>query len=130
MIGLMRLGIGLVVWAALLLSTIGIYALMSFTVSQRTREIGIRTALGANPRRVVGDVLSRAIRQLGVGTLLGLGLGFVGTAFFTGVTPFEQGPGPIVGITALIFIMGLIACGRPMRRALRIQPTEALREGG
>ncbi len=123
---LLGLGIGLLVFAALGLATAGLYALMSFTVSQRTREIGIRTALGANPRRVVSEVFSRAILQLAVGTFLGLGLGFAGT----NGRVFTQGPGPIVGITALILIMGLIACGRPMRRALRIQPTEALREGG
>ena len=123
---LLGLAIGLLVFAALLLSTTGIYALMSFTVTQRTREIGIRTALGANPRRVVSEIFWRAIGQLAVGTVLGLGIGFV----VTRGTVFEQGPGPIVGITALILIMGLIACGRPMSRALRIQPTEALREGG
>ena len=99
---------------------------MSFTVAQRTREIGIRTALGAHPRRVVGDVFSRAIRQLALGTFLGLALGYRAT----GGRLFEQGARPVVGIAALILIMGLIACGKPMSRALRIQPTEALREGG
>ena len=126
MMNLIRLGIGLLVLAALMLSTIGIYALMSFTVSQRTREIGIRTALGALPRRVIGDVFSRAILQLALGTFLGLALGYGAT----GGRLFEQGARPVVGIAALILIMGLIACGKPVRRALRIQPTEALREGG
>ena len=126
MLSLIRLGIGLLVLAALMLSTIGIYALMSFTVSQRTREIGIRTALGAHPRRVVGDVFSRAILQLAVGTSLGLALGYGATSGRL----FEQGARPVVGIAALILMMGLIACGKPVRRALRIQPTEALREGG
>ena len=122
---LFGLGIGLLVLAALVLSTAGLYALMSFTVSQRTREIGIRTALGANPRRVVGDVFSRAFGQLALGTFLGLGFGILAL----GDELFAQGPGPSIGIAALILIMGLIACGKPVRRALRIQPTEALREG-
>ncbi len=123
---LFGLGIGLLVFAALVLSTAGIYALMSFTVSQRTREIGIRTALGAHPRRVAGEVFSRAILQLAVGTFLGLGLGILGS----GRSLFAQGPGPIIGIATVMLIMGLIACGAPVGRALRIQPTEALREGG
>ena len=123
---LARLGMVLLMFAALLLSTAGIYALMSFTVSQRTREIGIRTALGANPRRVVGEVFSRAIGQLAVGTFLGLALGVVGTQGRL----FAQGPGPVAATTGLILIMGLIACGRPVSKALRIQPTEALRDGG
>ena len=55
----------------LLLSAAGIYALMSFTVAQRTREIGIRVALGARPRRVLGDIFSRATRQLALGMLVG-----------------------------------------------------------
>ncbi len=126
LVRLLGLAIGLLTFAALLLSTTGVYALMSFTVTQRTREIGIRVALGADPRRVVGEVFSRAIGQLAAGTFLGLGLGYVGA----GGTLFTEGPGTILGIAALILIMGLIACGKPVRRALQIQPTEALREGG
>ena len=126
MMHLLGYGIGLLVLAALVLSTAGLYALMSFTVSQRTREIGIRTALGASPRRVVGDVFSRAFVQLALGTFLGLSIGILAV----GDQLFAQGPGPSMGIAALILIMGLIACGKPVRRALRIQPTEALREGG
>ena len=123
---LLGLGIGLLVLAALVLSTAGLYALMSFTVSQRTREIGIRIALGANPRRVVGEVFSRAIAQLALGTILGLGFGILAL----GEQLFAQGPGPSTGIAALILIMGLIACGKPVSRALRIEPTEALRADG
>ncbi len=64
-------GLVLVTASVLFLSAAGIYALMSFTVAQRTREIGIRTALGAHPRAILLDVFGRAIRQLGLGLLVG-----------------------------------------------------------
>jgi ABC-type antimicrobial peptide transport system permease subunit len=116
-------------FAVLLLSTAGTYSMMSFTVSQRTREIGIRTALGARPRRVVGDVFSRALWQLGLGTTLGAGVGVLASNVFASSPVLSQGPAPVLGIAALLLLLGLAACGRPMRRALTIQPTEALRDG-
>ena len=122
---LFGLGIGLLVLAALVLSTAGVYSLMSFTVSQRTREIGIRTALGAHPRRVVSDVFSRAILQLLLGTALGLT-----PLMGPGDLLFQYGPWAAMGIAGIMLIMGLAACGNPVSRALRIQPTEALRDGG
>jgi ABC-type antimicrobial peptide transport system permease subunit len=103
--------------------------MMSFTVAQRTREIGIRTALGARPTRVVGDVFSRALRQVATGTALGFALGFVASdgpfALSNGL--FVDGPWLIIGVAALILATVGLACGIPLRRALRIQPTEALR---
>jgi len=120
--------VGFVMFAVLLLSTAGTYSMMSFTVSQRTREIGIRTALGARPRQVVTDVFARAIRQLGVGTLLGLGLGALASNVFASSPAFAQGPTLPLGIAATLLALGLLACGRPVRRALAVQPTEALRE--
>jgi predicted lysophospholipase L1 biosynthesis ABC-type transport system permease subunit len=121
--------VGFVMFAVLLLSTAGTYSMMSFTVSQRTREIGIRTALGARPRRVVGDVFSRALWQLGLGTTLGAGVGVLASNVFASSPVLSQGPAPVLGIAALLLLLGLAACGRPMRRALTIQPTEALRDG-
>lgn len=120
-------GIGtvLLVVAALVLATAGVYSLMSFTVAQRTREIGIRTALGANAHRVARDVFSRALAQVGAGTGLGLLIGWFGTR----QAILSQGAGPIAGIVLIMLLMGIIACGYPVRRALRIQPTEALHEG-
>jgi predicted permease len=122
-------GVSFLLFAVLLLATAGVYSMMSFTVAQRTREIGIRTALGANPARVVGDVFRRALLQVGVGTALGLGLGFIFAdgpfALSNGV--FHDGLGLMVAIVGLILTTGAIACGIPLQRALRIQPTEALR---
>jgi predicted permease len=124
--------VAFLVFAVVLLSTAGVYSMMSFLVAQRTREIGIRIALGATPTRVVRDVFSRALRQVGAGTALGLGVGFAASdgpfALSDGV--FHHGPGLMMAVAALILATGVIACGIPLKRALRIQPTEALRAEG
>jgi putative ABC transport system permease protein len=122
-------GVGFLIVAVMLLSTAGVYSMLSFTVSQRTREIGIRTALGASPSRVTWDVVSRTFGQLGAGTLLGLVIGYAASAgpFRLSEGLFDKGPGVMIGVTAIILLAGLGACGTPLRRALRIQPTEALR---
>jgi ABC-type antimicrobial peptide transport system permease subunit len=123
-------GVGFLLFAVLLLSTAGVYSMMSFTVAQRTREIGIRTALGAEPSRVVGDVFGRAFRQVGAGAALGLAIGFIAAdgPFALSDGLFRDGPSLVVAVATLIVVMGLLACAYPLRRALRIQPTEALRE--
>ena len=118
-------GVGLLVLAALVLSTAGTYSLMSFVVAQRRREIGIRCALGARHRRVVREVFARALIQVALGTGLGLAVGWLGT----GSRLWQQGPGPIIGVVVTLLIMALFACGHPTLRALRIEPTEALQEG-
>ena len=108
----------------LLLSATGIHSLMSFTVAQRTREIGIRAALGASPRRIVGGIFSRAFLQIGLGVLAGSGL-----AALTGLGS-TRGVLLLLAADAVMLVAGLAACAVPLRRALRIEPTEALRAGG
>jgi len=123
-----RLGIVwlvMVMLCVILLSAAGIYALMSFTVTRRQREIGIRSALGAPRRRVLAEVLSRAMRQIGIGIAIGIpGSGVV--ARLAGDSDslrlwFVLQP------AAMMLLVGLIATIGPARRALRVQPTEALR---
>jgi hypothetical protein len=125
-------GVVFLVFAVAMLSMAGVYSMMSFLVAQRTREVGIRIALGAEPARVIRDVFARALRQVGVGTALGLAVGVAAAngpfALSDGV--FQHGPGLMIGVAALIVVTGLIACGIPLKRALRIQPTEALRAEG
>lgn len=112
--------------SVLLLSAAGIYALMSLTVSQRRKEIGIRTALGADRTRIVASIFSRAFGQFAVGAGLGVIL----------AAPLENRLGimrgnraAVVGAVALIVIaVGFLAALGPARRSLRIEPTEALRE--
>jgi putative ABC transport system permease protein len=113
---------------AMLLSMAGIYAVMSFTAARRTREIGIRVALGASRRRVVAAVFARPLAQVGVGVVAG---GVVTAIVNDGV----EHPTASVLAGALLYavlMLGvcLLACIVPTRRALRVQPTEALRSDG
>jgi predicted permease len=114
----------LISFIVLLLSATGIHALMSFTVARRTREIGIRTALGARPGRIVGGIFSRAFLQIGAGILVGSGL-----AALMGLGSMRQIL-LLLAADGIMLVVGLTACAVPVRRALRIDPTEALRAEG
>lgn len=117
----------------LALSISGIYALMSFTVAERTREIGIRTALGAQRNSVVFTVAKRSLAQLGIGILVGIPVAAWLLSEFESVgriptdSPFVTAF--ILGACVMVLI-GMLACTAPALRALRIMPTEALRDGG
>jgi hypothetical protein len=112
----------LVGFIVLTLSATGIHALVSFTVARRTREIGIRAALGARTGRIVAGVFSRAFLQIGAGIIAGTAL----AAFLGGVGSTRQIL-ILIGADAIMLVTGLAACALPLRRALRIDPTEALR---
>jgi predicted permease len=118
-------GIGLVTTSVLLLSAAGIYALMSLTVAQRTREIGIRTALGAEPRRLILSIFGRSLGQIGLGLLIGSTL----SAAVCAAMSFTMAQSTaLVGTVAIIMlIVGLLSALGPARRILRIQATDALR---
>ena len=112
---------------ALVLSLAGIYAVMSFTVSRRTREIGIRIALGADRRRVVTAIFTRPIRQVAFGVVAGTGIvAFMVSGATGALSPREIGL--VVAYAAVMMLVCLLACIVPTRRAFRIEPTEALRE--
>ena len=111
----------LVSFVVLVLAATGIHALMSFTVTRRTREIGIRVALGAQPRRIVAGIFSRAFLQISAGLLVGSGL-----AALWGLGSTRQVL-LLLAADAIMLIVGLVACALPVRRALTIDPTEALR---
>jgi len=121
-----RVGAWIVVTIAaivLMLSVMGIYALMSFTVSQRTREIAIRTALGAPRGQIVGRVFRRAALQLLAGVVLG---GLIAVPIlWDGVV--DDGPRSLVIVSALLLGAGLAACLSPVRRALAIEPAAAIK---
>ena len=108
----------------LLLSATGIHALMAFTVARRTREIGIRAALGASTGHIVRGIFSRAFMQIGIGLLVGSGL-----AALVGLNSMRQLL-LLFAADGVMLVVGLIACALPLRRALRIDPTEALRAEG
>lgn len=112
---------GLVSFIVLLLSATGIHSLMSFTVARRTREIGVRAALGAQPRSIVAGIFGRAFLQVSAGIVAGSALvAFLG--FGSGRQLLL-----LLAADALMLVAGMTACAVPLRRALRIDPTEALR---
>ena len=126
----MKWGAGILTGILLALSASGTYALMSFTVAERTREIGIRTALGAQRSSVVLTIARRSLAQLGVGVLLGTPI--AGGLLFLFRSEFGSTYSPVVlaiilGASMMVLI-GMLACTAPTLRALRIMPTEALRE--
>jgi hypothetical protein len=114
--------------SVLLLSAAGIYAMMSFTVSRRRREIGIRAALGADARRVVTGIFGRAGAQLGAGIAVGIAIASAFEWLGPGGTMGDKALIILPGVVALMFTVGLLAAIGPARRGLSVQPTEALRE--
>lgn len=125
----MALGFTVLVGVLLMLAASGIYAIMSFTVAERTREIGIRAALGAQRSSIAMDVARRALVQIGVGVLIGTPV-----AWRVFVEMADEGSGGSAVLLALVpgvsvmILVGLFACTGPTLRALRITPTEALQE--
>ena len=116
---------------ALVLATAGVYALMSFTVARRTNEIGIRLALGANPRRIMLSTFGRALLQITAGLVAG---GIPAFALAANLAPeIAVVGGPLmamwvcVGVAVFMAIVTGLACTIPARRALRIQPIETLK---
>jgi hypothetical protein len=118
---------GSVLLVALVFSAAGLYALMAVAVARRTREIGIRLALGANPRHVLGSVFARAGRQLGGGLIAGNSLILLLAWRADSLTADLLVSSVITSV--IMAAVGLLACAAPARRALRVQPTEALRQG-
>jgi ABC-type antimicrobial peptide transport system permease subunit len=96
-------------------------------VARRTREIGIRIAVGANPRRVLRTVFARAGRQLGGGILAGNGIVLLIAWRADSLTADLLVSSVITSV--IMAVVGVVACAAPARRALRVQPTEALRQG-
>jgi predicted permease len=128
--GLVRLyAVALVLTTAsvLLLSAAGMYALMSLAVTRRRREIGIRSALGAEPMRILGNVLSRALGQLAFGGVLGIVAAVTVDRLAEGDFLHGHAVVLLAAATGIITTVGLGAALGPARRGLRIQPTEALR---
>ncbi|MEQ9400124.1 MAG: ABC transporter permease [Longimicrobiales bacterium] len=119
------LGGALLVGVLLTLAASGIYAIMSFAVAERTREIGIRAALGAGQVDLVRSVATRAAAQLGVGVILGMPV--AGLFFASGRgTPVAGTLQTLVAGTAVMILVGVVACTGPTLRALRIAPRDAL----
>ena len=122
--------VGLLAFVAVTLSASGLYALMSFTVAERTHEIGVRTALGAQPGKIVAAIARRACLQLGIGVVLGVGLCVLtlpGIGDMMVVVRASNWPLMAVFIALAVVVVGILACVSPTRRCLRIRPMEALK---
>jgi hypothetical protein len=129
------LGVALLVGVLLSLAASALYAILSLAVSQRTREIGIRVALGADRWRVARDIASRAVLQVGAGVLLGLP--FAGALCYEFLELTGSGrsiPAAVAMASALgvsvMLLVSFTACTAPTLRALRIEPVDALRTEG
>jgi hypothetical protein len=114
---------------ALLLACIGVYGLLSYNVARRTREIGIRMALGAERRNVLRMVLRQGITVAAVGAIMGAGASWAVARYLQnllyGVRPGD--PVTLIAVTALLLLVVLAACYVPARRATRVDPLVALR---
>jgi putative ABC transport system permease protein len=114
--------------SALALSAFGIYASTAFTVTQRTREIGVRLALGATPAQVLGLVLTRSARVTAIGVAAGL-IGALGLAqLLRGVLPDVDpaNPGVLAALAVFLPLVALLASAHPAFVAARLNPTRAL----
>ena len=114
---------------ALFLAAIGLYAVMSFSVSRRTREVGIRMALGARATDVVGMILKQGLLQLGLGMATGLTLA-LGISQLLRIILFQvqpRDPAIFGGVAAVLVVAGMVACLVPARRATLVDPLVALR---
>jgi ABC-type antimicrobial peptide transport system permease subunit len=113
----------------LILAIVGIYGIVSFSAAQRTREIGIRMALGGSAGDVIRLILRQGIRMvvigLGVGVIATLGITRVMTRLLVGISPSD--PLTYVTVALLLSSVALLACWIPARRATRVDPGVALR---
>jgi ABC-type antimicrobial peptide transport system permease subunit len=125
--------VALLAGIAVVLSAACLYALMSFTVAERTREIGIRTALGAQTANIVSAIAKRAFLQLSAGVLIGAALSAAmlwaldDRVANGGILRTANWPLTVGLITLFVMAVGMLACVRPTLRVIRIRPVEVLK---
>ena len=114
---------------ALLLAAVGVYGLISFTVTQRVPEIGVRLALGASPRQVFRQVIGQGLRLAIIGIIAGLAATAAATTLVRGLLFNTSATDPVVYISLSLLLLAIaaLACYVPARRAMRVDPMTALR---
>ena len=114
---------------ALLITVVGLYGLLSYSVAQRTQEIGIRMALGADRAQVMRMVLRQAFALLSIGIAVGLALAFWSSrllhGFLYGTKQYD--PWTLILVPAVLLVFGIVAAFIPARRAASVDPMQALR---
>jgi hypothetical protein len=115
---------------ALVLAAIGIYGVMAYTVGQRTREIGIRLALGAQPREVLRMIVGQGAKLIAIGLGIGLVIALAGGRVIKSLLYDISSADPLIYLLVLVVLasVALLACWLPARRATRIDPLHALRQ--
>jgi putative ABC transport system permease protein len=113
----------------LVLAVVGVYSVVSYAAAQRTHEIGIRMALGAEPRDIMKMVLRQSIVIVVIGLVIGLAAALAGTRtianLIVGIKPTD--PVTFVTVAVVLSTIALVACWIPARRATRVSPLTALR---
>jgi putative ABC transport system permease protein len=114
---------------ALLVAALGLYSVMSYSVVQRTREFGIRSALGASGRQIVRSVLNDGLRVVAVGMFLGAAIALAGGRFIAPMLYQTSARDPMVFlvVAGTLLVASVVAVVVPARRATRVDPLEALR---
>jgi ABC-type antimicrobial peptide transport system permease subunit len=115
---------------ALVLASLGLYGVISYSARQRTREIGVRAALGASERDVLRLILGQGMLLAGIGIVVGLGASFALTrvvqSYLVGVSSTD--PIAFAGVSAVLLVVAAVASYVPARRASLIDPSLALRD--
>ena len=121
--------LGVFAGLALLLAGVGLYGVLAYSVSRRTREFGVRLAVGATPRALLAHVLGGGFRLAAAGLAIGLcgalALAHLMSRLLYEVPPHD--PVTLAAVAAVLLAVGLLACWLPARRATRVNPIEALR---
>jgi putative ABC transport system permease protein len=114
---------------ALLMAAVGIYAVIAQQTNDRTQEIGVRMALGANARNIVTLVMARGLWQIGAGLLLGMAAALPAMRLMAGlhISVSPSNPAVFLIVAALLTVVGLFACWLPARRAAALDPVKAIR---
>jgi ABC-type antimicrobial peptide transport system permease subunit len=113
---------------ALLLAAIGLYGLVSYSVVARTREIGVRLAIGARPSHVLRMVMGGALRMVGLGVVIGLPASYLVSrlvgGMLVGVAPTD--PATVISAAVILVLVGIAAAAIPARRAARLDPVTSI----